>query len=74
MPELITTTMAQYEELAVELANDPGRLAAARTKLVANRLRAPLFDTPKFTRLLEAGYTRICERYHRDGSPDDVYI
>jgi predicted O-linked N-acetylglucosamine transferase (SPINDLY family) len=74
MPELITTTMARYEELAVELANDAGRLATVKAKLAANRLRAPLFDTPQFTRQLEAGYALIHERYHRGASLDDVFI
>jgi len=59
MPELITETAADYEALALALARDPARLAALRAKLAAARYTAPLFDTPRFTRDLEAQYRRL---------------
>ena len=62
LPELITITPAQYEALAIDLAKHPGRLQAIRTKLEANRLTAPLFDTARFTRHLEAAYTAMHAR------------
>lgn len=70
MPELITTTLEQYEELAVELANDHARLAALTQKLRHQQLTAPLFDTKRFTEHLEAGYSMIYER-HQSGEPTD---
>ena len=47
------------EGLAVALAEDPARLNALKAKLAANRATAPLFDTPRFARNLEAIYSRL---------------
>src|SRR6185369_6801564 len=57
LPELVATTPEQYEALAIELATDPQRLEQIRRKLARNRLTTALFDTPRFTRHLEAAYT-----------------
>jgi predicted O-linked N-acetylglucosamine transferase (SPINDLY family) len=59
MPELITASLAEYEALALTLANDPSRIAALKQKLAANRDTAPLFDTGRFARNIEAAYERI---------------
>jgi protein O-GlcNAc transferase len=56
LPELITRTAEEYEATALALARDPGRLERIREKLAANRAAAPLFDTKRFTRSLEAAY------------------
>jgi predicted O-linked N-acetylglucosamine transferase (SPINDLY family) len=56
LPELITRTPEDYEATALALARDPGRLRDLREKLAANRATAPLFDTVRFTRGLEAAY------------------
>ncbi len=53
LPELITTTGADYEDLAVALAGDPGRLARLRRHLLAARDTAALFDITEFTRSFE---------------------
>jgi protein O-GlcNAc transferase len=59
MPELVTETAEAYEQLALELATDPARLAAIKTKLAANRSTTPLFDSQQFTRDIEQVYTKI---------------
>lgn len=59
VPELITETAEDYEALALALARDPARLKALRDKLIANRATAPLFDTPRLARELEAAYRAI---------------
>ena len=56
LPELITNSLAEYEALAIELATNPKKLDALKTTLAKNRLSAPLFDTPLFTKNLEAAY------------------
>jgi predicted O-linked N-acetylglucosamine transferase (SPINDLY family) len=70
LPELITATSQAYENLAIELSTSPGKLAAIKHRLVKNRLTAPLFDTMRFTRHLEAAYTAMVER-HRAGLPPE---
>ncbi len=66
LPELVVSCQADYEELAVSLALDPVRLLAVRAQLQAQRLHAPLFDTPAYTRDLESAYVAMVQR-HRAG-------
>lgn len=54
LPELITYNLADYEALALALANDPARCAALRIQLAAVRENGVLFDTPLFVRELES--------------------
>ena len=74
LAELITTTQAQYELLAVELATNPERLSQIKQKLASNRLTAPLFDTALFTQHIEETYTQMVARYHAGLPPDHLYV
>ncbi len=74
LPELITSTESEFEELAVELAHDPQRLQALRQRLQQNHSTAPLFDCASFTRHLESAYTAIVDRYHAGLPPDHIQI
>jgi predicted O-linked N-acetylglucosamine transferase (SPINDLY family) len=73
LPELITASPAEYEDLAVRLALNPGELALLRQKLTVNRNTALLFDTPLFTRNLEFAYMRIYDRWRANLPPEHVY-
>jgi predicted O-linked N-acetylglucosamine transferase (SPINDLY family) len=73
-PELITSTQQRYEQLAIELASNPDRLAEIRAKIQDNRLTSPLFDTPRFARNLEAAYAAIHDRYQAGLSPDHLRL
>ena len=68
LPELITDSLEDYAALAIELAENPARLAGVRGRLQQNRQTAPLFDTALFTRHLEAAYSHIY-RQHQAGLP-----
>lgn len=70
LPELIVHSDAEYRELAIELATDRERLARIRAGLAANRPTAPLFDSPRFVRNLEAGYESIWQRCVAGLPPD----
>ncbi len=74
LPELITSSQAEYEALAVELATSPEKLSAIKDKLAENRLTTPLFDTERYTRNLEAAYHAMVERHHADLPPDHIYV
>jgi predicted O-linked N-acetylglucosamine transferase (SPINDLY family) len=53
LPELITTSFADYEALALQLASDPALLASYRQRLAANRATTPLFDMARYARDFE---------------------
>ena len=74
LPELITNTQVEYEALAIELAMSPNKLADIKSKLMANRLTAPLFDTPLFAKNIEAAYIKMMERYQADLQPEHISI
>ena len=63
LPELIATNAAAYEHLAIDLAKSPERIAALKATLSAHRATAPLFDTPRLARHLEAAYIRMWQRW-----------
>ena len=63
MDDLIVSTVADYEALAVALARDPVRLASMKARLAANRDGSALFDIERFTRQIEAAYEAMWERH-----------
>jgi predicted O-linked N-acetylglucosamine transferase (SPINDLY family) len=72
LPELVTTSLADYEQLALELARNPQQLAAMRQKLANNRQTAPLFDTARYVRDLERAYTIMWQR-QQSGLPPEGF-
>jgi protein O-GlcNAc transferase len=56
LPELITNNKKEYEDLVLELANNPKKLSNLKEKLANNRLSQPLFNTEQYTKFLEDGY------------------
>jgi predicted O-linked N-acetylglucosamine transferase (SPINDLY family) len=62
LDELVCSDAAGYVDLAVALANDPGRRAALRTHLATRRTACGLFDGAAFARDIEALYRRMWER------------
>ena len=68
LEELATRSLAEYQQLAIDLARDRRRLTALRGRLSVAREQLPLFDTPRFCRHLEAAYRQMWQR-HRDGKP-----
>jgi predicted O-linked N-acetylglucosamine transferase (SPINDLY family) len=74
LPELVTTTLSEYESLALALALDPARLAAIKAKLERNRLSEPLFDTARFTSDLERAYVTMWERQDSGRPPEGFSV
>jgi len=74
LPELITKTQSEYEATAIELATNPEKLKGIKDKLARNRLTTALFDTPRFTKNMEAAYIQMYERYQADLPSDHIYI
>jgi predicted O-linked N-acetylglucosamine transferase (SPINDLY family) len=74
LPELVTQSTEEYEALALALAADPARLQAIRQQLAATRDSCALFDTPRFTRGLEAAYDAMWDRHTRGLPPAHITI
>jgi protein O-GlcNAc transferase len=74
LPELVTTTEADYEALILELASNPEKLTAIKDKLAANRLTEPLFDTKRYTRNFERGLQKVYDLYFNGKTPQDVWV
>jgi predicted O-linked N-acetylglucosamine transferase (SPINDLY family) len=74
LPELIVRSPEEYRNLAVRLANDRGALAQLRSRLAANRLTTPLFDSRRFVRHLEAGYEAMWQRCIAGLPPDHIDV
>lgn len=72
LPELVTTSLADYEALALSLARNPARIAAFKQHLQAQRLSAPLFDIARLTRNLESAYARMWD-IHLAGQPPAAF-
>jgi predicted O-linked N-acetylglucosamine transferase (SPINDLY family) len=72
VPELVTRSLPEYEELAVKLAREPWRLASTRAKLRGTRDTCALFDTTRITRSLESVYCRMWD-IHQSGSPPETF-
>jgi predicted O-linked N-acetylglucosamine transferase (SPINDLY family) len=74
LPELIVNDLQAYETQAIELARHPERLAELGAKLATTRVRAPLFDTARFTRDLERAYVRMWEIHRSGGTPQPFAV
>lgn len=59
MPELIVSNLQEYEDLAVAIATDPARLRALREKVAQKVKTAPLFNSTRYTRHLDAAYLEM---------------
>ena len=68
LPELVTTSLQDYEALATKLATDRAALASLRRKIEQNRPAYPLFDADRFRRHIEAAYTTMWETHQRGES------
>jgi len=74
LPEMITTTLDDYEASAINLAHHPQRMTALKQKLAANLKTAPLFDTARFTLNLEEAYEKMTARFEAGLAPDHITI
>ena len=72
LPQLITSSPGQFEELAVALAADPRRLGELRRHLIERRLTAPLFDTRRYARDIEGLFAAMHERHLAGLPPADL--
>ena len=74
MPEMITSSLAEYEALALKLASTPEMLAAIRAKLARDPAALPLFDADRFRRHIESAFTTMWERQQRGQLPEGFSV
>ncbi|MDA9287481.1 tetratricopeptide repeat protein [Amylibacter sp.] len=74
LPELVTETEQDYEELILELATNPTKLSEIKDKLATNRLTQPLFDTDLYTKHLENGYQQAYQNYFDGNLPQTIIV
>ena len=74
LPEMVMTSLAAYEQRALELARTPPMLAAVGAKLAANRQVRPLFNTRRSARHVEAAYVEMMARHRRGEPPQDFRV
>lgn len=74
LPELVTHSIEAYEAKARHLASTPNELAEIRARLASQRLAAPLFNTGRFCRHLEAAYGQMWASHQRGEAPTTFNI
>ncbi|HPG88121.1 MAG TPA: tetratricopeptide repeat protein [Hyphomicrobium sp.] len=74
LPELIAQSVDEYAAMALRLAQNPDEISALKTKLIANRATAPLFDTPNYVRALEHAFARMSDRHRSGLTPQNFSI
>ena len=62
LPDLVTYTITEYEQLARKLATDRQWLTNIRARVADARDRSPLFDSAAFARDLERLYVELLNR------------
>ena len=72
LPELVTTSLADYEALALRLARSPDELAALKERVLAAKTASVLTDTPAYARSLERAYGQMVAR-SRAGLPPAAF-
>lgn len=71
LDSLVTHSIDDYENLAIELGNNPHKLLDIRKKII-KKTSLDLFNTDKFTKNLENGYQKIYDRHYKDLLPDHI--
>jgi predicted O-linked N-acetylglucosamine transferase (SPINDLY family) len=69
LSELVANSAEDYERLALELAENPQKLAALKALLQVRARRAPLFDSEGFARHIEDAYRQAYQLYFDGKEP-----
>ena len=74
MPELIAADLHAFEDIAVDLALNPAKLAATKAKLAGKVQTSPLFDIELFTRHFERALEMVWENYEVGNAPRHMRV
>lgn len=73
LPELIMSSLQDYRDMAISLAERPEKLKEIRKKLTERKSTCPLFNTKRFVKNLEEAYDRIWQLY-LTGKPPKIIV
>ena len=59
LPDLVTTSIDEYEQRAVQIGNQPARAASYKRYLAEHGRSSPLFDIPAIVRDIEREFERL---------------
>jgi predicted O-linked N-acetylglucosamine transferase (SPINDLY family) len=74
LSELVTSSLDEYEALALKLARDCALMSELRDRLTQNRSTAPLFDMARLCRHLERAYQEMWDRWRRGEPPQSFAV
>jgi len=74
MPQMITHSLDEYRQRALELLRAPEKLAALKAETARMRPKAQLFDTAAFTRHFEAALEQMAERQRQGLPPEPISV
>ena len=74
LSELIVDDLDAFERLGVRLATQPDELRKIKDNLMRNRLKEPLFDTPRFVKNLENGYREMWQTFREGRAPKQIEV
>ena len=66
LPELITHSEKEYEEMAFNLAQNPKKISKLKSKLAELKQKSPLYNSELFTRNLEHKFAELVESSQKD--------
>ena len=72
LDELVVDNADAYVDLAVALANDPGRLKKLRVNLRERMQSSPLMDAPRMAKNLEQAFRNMWQRWVENKSTDPI--
>jgi predicted O-linked N-acetylglucosamine transferase (SPINDLY family) len=74
LDELITHDLKTYEQMALELAQDPLRMAALRSRVSVAIEAGSLFNSESLVRSIEKAYRLVFERASNEQAPSDLDV
>ncbi len=74
LAELAAENLADYEAIALRLAQEPAKTAEIKKRLLDGRATAPLFDTRRLMHEIEAAYREMIRRADHGVAPDFIDV
>ncbi|MDD3370613.1 MAG: tetratricopeptide repeat protein [Alphaproteobacteria bacterium] len=74
VPELITTSLEEYEARALELAQNPHKLAEIKNKVANRKKTSALFNMDIYTRCIEKAYAHMFDMNQAGKQPEAFQV